>query len=122
GVGSYLSVHEGPQRLSKLGTTPLEPGMILSNEPGYYKEGDYGIRIENLIVVDERSIPGGDRTIYGFETITWCPYERALIDLTLLDAGEIAWIDAYHAQVWAKLSPLVEGETRAWLEKACLPL
>lgn len=122
GVGSYLSVHEGPQRLSKLGTTPLEPGMILSNEPGYYKQGEYGIRIENLIVVEERVIPGGDRTIYGFETITWCPYERALIDLRLLDEGEIAWINAYHAQVWSNLAALVEGEAKAWLEKACLPL
>ncbi|QEL26826.1 aminopeptidase P family protein [Bosea sp. F3-2] len=122
GVGSYLSVHEGPQRLSKLGTTPLEPGMILSNEPGYYKQGEYGIRIENLIVVEERLIPGAERTIYGFETITWCPYERALIDTALLDAGEIAWIDAYHAKVWEKLSPLVEGEAKSWLEKACRPL
>lgn len=122
GVGSYLSVHEGPQRLSKLGTTPLEPGMILSNEPGYYKQGEYGIRIENLVVVEERKIPGGDRTIYGFETITWCPYERALIDRNLLDNGEIAWIDAYHARVWEKLSPLVEDEAKAWLEQACLPL
>jgi Xaa-Pro aminopeptidase len=122
GVGSYLSVHEGPQRISKLGTTPLEPGMILSNEPGYYKEGHYGIRIENLIVVEERAIPGGERTIYGFETITWCPYERALIDRVLLDAGEIAWIDAYHTTVWSKLSGLVEGEAKAWLERACLPL
>jgi Xaa-Pro aminopeptidase len=122
GVGSYLSVHEGPQRLSKLGTTPLEPGMILSNEPGYYKEGEYGIRIENLIVVEERPIPGGDRTIYGFETITWCPYDRALIDLSLLDEGEIAWINAYHAQVWGNLAPLVEGEVKDWLEQSCLPL
>ncbi|TCR61846.1 aminopeptidase P family protein [Bosea sp. BK604] len=122
GVGSYLSVHEGPQRLSKLGTTPLEPGMILSNEPGYYKTGEYGIRIENLIVVEERQIPGGDRTIYGFETITWAPYERALIDLSLLDEGEIAWINAYHAQVWSNLAPLMEGEAKAWLEQACLPL
>ena len=122
GVGSYLSVHEGPQRLSKLGTTPLEPGMILSNEPGYYKQGEYGIRIENLIVVEERPIPGGDRTIYGFETITLCPYDRALIDLSLLDEAEIAWINAYHARVWSELAPLVEGEVRDWLEKACLPL
>lgn len=122
GVGSYLSVHEGPQRLSKLGTTPLEPGMILSNEPGYYKQGEYGIRIENLIVVEERPIPGGDRTIYGFETITLCPYDRTLIDLSLLDEGEIAWINAYHARVWSELAPLVEGEVRDWLEKACLPL
>ncbi len=122
GVGSYLSVHEGPQRLSKLGTTPLEPGMILSNEPGYYKQGEYGIRIENLIVVEERQIPGAERVIYGFETITWCPYERALIEKGMLDAGEIAWIDAYHAKVWEKLSPQVSGEAKAWLEKACRPL
>lgn len=122
GVGSYLSVHEGPQRLSKLGTTPLEPGMILSNEPGYYKQGEYGIRIENLIVVEERQIPGAERTIYGFETITWCPYERALIEKSMLDAGEIAWIDGYHAKVWEKLSPLVQGEAKAWLEAACQPL
>ena len=122
GVGSYLSVHEGPQRLSKLGTTPLEPGMILSNEPGYYKQGEYGIRIENLIVVEERQIPGAERVIYGFETITWCPYERALIEKGMLDAGEIAWIDAYHAEVWEKLSPQVSGEAKAWLEKACRPL
>lgn len=122
GVGSYLSVHEGPQRLSKLGTTPLEPGMILSNEPGYYKQGEYGIRIENLIVVEERQIPGAERTIYGFETITWCPYERALIEKDMLDAGEIAWIDAYHAKVREKLSPQVEGEAKAWLEAACRPL
>ncbi len=122
GVGSYLSVHEGPQRLSKLGTTPLEPGMILSNEPGYYKQGEYGIRIENLIVVEERQIPGGDRTIYGFETITWAPYERALIELKLLDDGEIAWINAYHAQVWSNLAGQVEGEAKDWLERMCLPL
>ncbi|MFJ5369569.1 aminopeptidase P family protein [Bosea sp. CER48] len=122
GVGSYLSVHEGPQRLSKLGTTPLEPGMILSNEPGYYKQGEYGIRIENLIVVEERQIPGAERTIYGFETITWCPYERALIDKNMLDDGEIAWIDGYHAKVWEKLSPLVTGEAKGWLEAACRPL
>ncbi|TAJ26720.1 aminopeptidase P family protein [Bosea sp. (in: a-proteobacteria)] len=122
GVGSYLSVHEGPQRLSKLGTTPLEPGMILSNEPGYYKQGHYGIRIENLIVVEERAIPGAERVIYGFETITWCPYERALIEKSLLDPGEIAWIDAYHASVLEKIGPQVEGDARAWLETACQPL
>ena len=122
GIGSYLSVHEGPQRISKLGTTPLEPGMILSNEPGYYKEGAFGIRIENLVIVEKRALPGAERTMYGFETITWCPYDRALIDLSLLDEGEIGWINAYHAQVWSNLAPLVEGTDKAWLEKACLPL
>ncbi len=122
GVGSYLSVHEGPQRLSKLGTTPLEPGMILSNEPGYYKPGAYGIRIENLVVVEKRAIAGAEREMHGFETITWCPYERALIEPELLDDGEIAWINAYHAQVWSNLAPLVEGEAKSWLEQACRPL
>jgi Xaa-Pro aminopeptidase len=119
GVGSYLSVHEGPQRLSKLGTTPLEPGMILSNEPGYYREGHFGIRIENLVVVEPRAIPGGEREMFGFETITFCPYDRALIEMSLLDAGEIAWVDAYHAEVLAKIGPLVKGEVRAWLEESC---
>jgi Xaa-Pro aminopeptidase len=119
GVGSYLSVHEGPQRLSKLGVTPLEAGMILSNEPGYYREGHFGIRIENLVVVEPRAIPGAEREMLGFETITFCPYDRALIDRTLLDAGEIEWIDAYHREVLAKIGPLVEGEVKAWLEEAC---
>jgi Xaa-Pro aminopeptidase len=122
GVGSYLSVHEGPQRLSKLGHIALEPGMILSNEPGYYKEGAYGIRTENLVVVEPRRIAGAEREMYGFETISWCPYDRALIDPALLDEGEIAWIDAYHAQVLTKLGPLVEGEAKAWLEESCRPL
>jgi Xaa-Pro aminopeptidase len=119
GVGSFLSVHEGPQRLSKLGVTPLEAGMILSNEPGYYREGHYGIRIENLVVVEPRRIAGAEREMFGFETITFCPYDRALIEMSLLDAGEITWIDAYHAEVLAKIGPLVEGEVREWLEEAC---
>jgi Xaa-Pro aminopeptidase len=119
GVGSYLSVHEGPQRLSKLGTTPLEPGMILSNEPGYYREGQFGIRIENLIIVEPRAIQGGEREMFGFETITFCPYDRTLIDRSLLDAGEIAWINAYHAEVLAKIGPLVEGAVSQWLDEAC---
>jgi Xaa-Pro aminopeptidase len=119
GVGSYLSVHEGPQRLSKLGVTPLEPGMILSNEPGYYREGHYGIRIENLIVVEPRATAGAEREMLGFETITFCPYDRSLIDRALLDAGEIAWVDAYHAEVLARIGPLVDGEVEGWLKEAC---
>ncbi|MGL4974982.1 MAG: aminopeptidase P family protein, partial [Bosea sp. (in: a-proteobacteria)] len=95
GVGSYLSVHEGPQRLAKTGTTPLEPGMILSNEPGYYKPDAYGIRIENLIVVEPRQIARGEREMFGFETITWCPYDQALSDKNLLTADEIAWVNGY---------------------------
>jgi Xaa-Pro aminopeptidase len=119
GVGSYLSVHEGPQRLSKLGTTPLEAGMILSNEPGYYREGHYGIRIENLVVVEPRAMEGAEREMFGFETITFCPYDRALIDKSLLDAVEIGWLNAYHGEVLARIGPLVEGQVQEWLEAAC---
>ncbi len=122
GVGSYLSVHEGPQRIAKTGTTPLEPGMILSNEPGYYKPDAYGIRIENLIVVEPRKIVGAEREMFGFETITWCPYDRALIDKALLTTDEIAWVDGYHATVLAKIGPLVEGDAMVWLTQACQPL
>ncbi len=122
GVGAYLSVHEGPQRISKLGHTPLEPGMILSNEPGYYREGHYGIRIENLIVVEQRRIDGAEREMYGFETVTLAPYERALIDVSLLSPAERGWIDAYHARVLEQLGPQLDEGDRAWLEAACAPL
>ena len=118
GVGSFLSVHEGPQRLSKLGTATLEPGMILSNEPGYYKTGAYGIRIENLLVVERREIPGGDRKMLGFETISFAPLDLAPVDPSLLTAVEIAWLNRYHAQVREKLSPLLDEETKAWLIRA----
>lgn len=122
GVGSYLSVHEGPQRISKLGHVALEPGMILSNEPGYYREGSYGIRIENLIVVEPRAIPGAEREMLGFETVTLAPYDRALIETALLTEAERAWIDAYHARVLAEIGPLVPMDDRVWLEQACAPL
>ena len=89
--------------------------MILSNEPGFYKAGDYGIRIENLVVVEQREISGGDRESYGFETITFAPIDRALIDVKLLDEDERAWIDAYHAKVRKKISPRVSPITRQWL-------
>ncbi len=115
GVGVYLSVHEGPQRLSKVGHVALEPGMILSDEPGYYKAGSYGIRIENLVVVEPRAVAGGDRETYGFETLTLAPIDRALIDAKLLDAGERAWLDAYHARVRREIGPLVAPEVRRWL-------
>ena len=118
GVGAYLSVHEGPQRIAKTGTIALEPGMILSNEPGYYKAGEYGIRIENLVVVEPREVKGGDRTMYGFETITFAPIDRALIDVRLLDDVERAWIDAYHAQVRKVIGPRVLPATRRWLAQA----
>ncbi len=122
GVGAYLSVHEGPQRLSKLGHTNLEPGMILSNEPGYYREGAFGIRIENLIVVEPRAIAGAEREMFGFETITLAPYDRALIETALLSDEEWTWIDTYHARVLAEIGPLVDSGTRAWLKQACAPL
>lgn len=122
GVGSYLSVHEGPQRISKLGTTPLQPGMILSNEPGYYREGHFGIRIENLVVVEPRVIPGAEREMYGFETLTFCPIDRRLIVKSMLSRVERDWLDAYHATTREKLAPGLKGAEHAWLEAACLPL
>jgi Xaa-Pro aminopeptidase len=118
GVGSYLSVHEGPQRISKLGSTPLEPGMILSDEPGYYYAGHWGIRIENLVVVEPRAIVGAEREMYGFETLTLAPIDLSLIDAKLLDTEEIAWLNAYHARVRKALSPLVEPAVRRWLAAA----
>ena len=118
GVGSYLSVHEGPQNISKRQIAqPLMPGMIVSNEPGYYKAGEYGIRIENLIVV--RELPATtDRKMMEFETITLAPIDLALVEVSLLTADERGWLNAYHARVREKLERLVEDETRAWLVQA----
>jgi Xaa-Pro aminopeptidase len=122
GVGSYLSVHEGPQNISKRPILqPLKPGMICSNEPGYYKEGEYGIRIENLIVVTEVGpVPGGDkaRAFMEFETITLAPIDVDLVEPAMLTAAERDWLNAYHARVRAVLSPLVDEETRGWLATA----
>ncbi|HEV8014262.1 MAG TPA: aminopeptidase P family protein [Stellaceae bacterium] len=124
GVGSYLGVHEGPQRISKLpNAQALLPGMIVSNEPGYYKTGAYGIRIENLVVVEKRDGLGeAGREIYGFETITLAPIDRAAIDPSLLEPQEIAWLDRYHAQVRDTLTPLVDARTAAWLAQVTRPL
>ncbi|MFO1189152.1 MAG: aminopeptidase P family protein [Alphaproteobacteria bacterium] len=123
GVGSFLSVHEGPQRVAKRGSAvPLEPGMIVSNEPGYYKAGAYGIRIENLVVVREGAAGEGGRAMLEFETLTLAPIERALIEPTLLSAAERAWLDAYHARVRAEIGPLVDAETAAWLDAATAPI
>ena len=116
GVGAYLSVHEGPQRISKLGGVALEPGMIISNEPGYYREGAYGIRIENLIVVEERRIAGAERRMLGFETITFAPIDTALVDVKLMTREEIAWLNAYHKAVWEKLEAKVSPGARKWLK------
>lgn len=124
GVGSYLGVHEGPQRIAKaVNSQPLLTGMILSNEPGYYREGHWGIRIETLQVVTvPEAIPGGERPMHGFEQLTLAPLDKKLIDVDLLTAEERAYVDAYHAEVWAKVGPLMDGEAKAWLEAACAPL
>jgi Xaa-Pro aminopeptidase len=122
GVGSFLSVHEGPQRLSKIGHAPLEIGMIVSNEPGFYKTGHFGIRIENLVLVEARRVEGGAREMRGFETLTLVPIDRTLIEPGLMRPEEIAWLDGYHARVREELSPLVDGATRSWLEMATRPI
>jgi len=123
GVGSYLSVHEGPQSISKAGMAPLLPGMICSNEPGYYKEGTYGIRIENLVLVTEPvEIAGGDRPMMGFETLTLAPIDRRLIVKEMLAADEIAWLNAYHARVAETLAADLDAEARLWLAAATAPL
>ncbi|MEO1041887.1 MAG: aminopeptidase P family protein [Pseudomonadota bacterium] len=124
GVGSYLSVHEGPQKISKHPVTQaLEPGMICSNEPGYYLEGAYGIRIENLVLVtDEEPIEGGERPMMGFENLTMAPLERELIVTEMLTPEERRWVDAYHTEVAAKIAPLLTEEDAAWLKQRCAAL
>ena len=121
GVGSYLGVHEGPQRIAKQASdTPLEAGMILSNEPGYYLPGGFGIRIENLQCVTQAHIPpGGERPMHGFEPLTLAPMDRQLIDAGLLSPTERDWLNAYHARVRAEIGPLIPPDARAWLEGAC---
>jgi Xaa-Pro aminopeptidase len=119
GVGSYLSVHEGPQRLSRLGSEELEPGMILSNEPGYYRAGQYGIRLENLILVTPlEKIEGGEREMMGFETLTLVPFDRRLIDPKQFQPWELAWLNDYHARVRRKIEPLIHSDDRPWLRHA----
>ena len=123
GVGSYLGVHEGPQRISKVpNRVALEPGMIVSNEPGYYKSGDYGIRIENLVTVTEVKVEGAERPMLGFENLTLAPIDRALIEPSLLTPEERAWVDAYHARVREALTPLLDAKTAAWLMEATAKL
>jgi Xaa-Pro aminopeptidase len=124
GVGSYLGVHEGPQRISKApSTVALQPGMIVSNEPGYYKTGAYGIRIENLqVVTPAAEIPGGERPMLGFEPLTLVPIDRRLIDKALLSGDDIAQLDAYHARVLAVVGPQLDSAERAWLEQVCAPI
>ncbi|WP_445191309.1 aminopeptidase P family protein [Sphingomonas sp. Tas61C01] len=130
GVGAYLSVHEGPQRIAQpnypggAALEPLRAGMMLSNEPGYYKAGDYGIRIENLVLIEPRHIPGGDpdRAMLAFETLTFAPIDRTLIDPALLTPAERAWLDAYHARVVEVIGPQLHDEDRTWLVAKCAPL
>ena len=118
GVGSYLSVHEGPARISKLGTTPLKRGMILSNEPGYYKTGGYGIRIENLELVVPADIPGAEKPMNAFEALTLAPIDLRLVEVAILSKKECAWLNAYHARVRETIAPLLDGETKSWLDRA----
>jgi Xaa-Pro aminopeptidase len=128
GVGAYLSVHEGPQRIAKPNypgggpSEPLRAGMFLSNEPGFYKAGEYGIRIENLILVERRTIAGAIEPMLGFETLTFAPIERDLIDTSLLTPDELAWLNAYHVEVVTRIGPTLDGEDRAWLIQKCAPI
>lgn len=125
GVGAYLSVHEGPQRLSRVSTVPLQPGMILSNEPGYYREGGFGIRIENLIVVEQADCPpGGDahREMLSWRTLTFAPIDRRLIVPDMMDVTSRQWLNAYHAETLEKIAPRVSDDAREWLTQACAPL
>ena len=128
GVGSFLSVHEGPQRISPMGSSqsggdePLRAGMILSNEPGYYKTGEYGIRIENLVLVVDKAIAGAEKEMLGFETLTFAPIDRRLIAKDMLSPAELGWLNAYHDEVLAKIGPQLSGDDRTWLEAACAPV
>ncbi len=128
GVGAFLSVHEGPQRISPVGSSqsggdePLCAGMILSNEPGYYKDGDYGIRIENLVLVVEKQVAGAEKEVLGFETLTFAPIDRRLIVADMLSAAERGWLDDYHQRVLAVIGPQLEGDDKTWLEAQCAPL
>jgi Xaa-Pro aminopeptidase len=123
GVGSYLSVHEGPQRIAKTGSVPLKPGMILSNEPGYYPAGEYGIRIENLeLVTEAEPVEGGERNMLGFETLTLAPIDTRLVDVSLLTADERDWLNDYHKLVLKMVGPLLDEKTRTWLESVTKPI
>jgi len=128
GVGSFLAVHEGPQRISPVGSSqsggdePLQAGMILSNEPGYYKPGEYGIRIENLVLVVEKEVAGADKEVLGFETLTYVPIDKRLIDASMLSDRELEWLNDYHDKVLALIGPQLQGEDKTWLERQCSPL
>jgi len=122
GVGSYLSVHEGPVSLSRAAKpVPIASGMILSDEPGYYAPGRYGIRLENLLLVQPADLPDAQKPFLRFETLTLAPFDRRLIARDLLNAEEAAWLDAYHARVAASVGPRLDPAARAWLAAACAP-
>ncbi|MBL4647223.1 MAG: M24 family metallopeptidase, partial [Rhizobiales bacterium] len=125
GVGAYLCVHEGPARIAKTGNVSLEQGMILSNEPGYYKPDHFGIRLENLVIVEEATlIEGGDMAMMGFETITFCPFDARAIDLELLSDDELDWLNTYHHDVFEKIThtDLLSADEISWLSRATAPL
>ncbi len=123
GVGSYLSVHEGPASISPhLRAAPLTQGMILSNEPGFYLPGEYGIRLENLLLVQDAGLPAATRPFFRFETLTWAPFDRVLIEPALLSDEERAWLNAYHARVLGEVGPHLDPPVRNWLKQACAPL
>jgi Xaa-Pro aminopeptidase len=115
-------VHEGPARISRLGTTPLKRGMILSNEPGYYKTDAFGIRIENLELVIAAEIKGSERPMNAFETLTLAPIDRRLVDLNMLDSDELSWLNDYHERVRHAVRPQLDEATRVWLDEATAPL
>lgn len=123
GVGSFLSVHEGPQRIAKTGSQTLLAGMILSNEPGYYRQGEYGIRLENLVLVTTPApIDGGDIEMHGFETLTLAPFDRRLIYTEMLNDDERCWLNTYHARVMDEIGPMVEADVQEWLSAMCAPI
>jgi len=128
GVGSFLAVHEGPQRISPVGSAqaggdePLKAGMFLSNEPGYYKTGEYGMRVENLVLVVPVEVEGAEKKLLGFETLTFAPIDRNLIEAAMLSREERRWVDDYHADVLRIVGPQLDGDAKAWLEAACAPL
>jgi len=123
GVGSYLSVHEGPAAFSRAARpVPLREGMILSDEPGFYAPGEYGIRLENLLLVRPAEIAGAAKPFLEFETLTLAPFDRRLIEPRLLTADERAWLDAYHARVAEEVAPLLDPATAEWLRAACAPI
>ena len=128
GVGSYLAVHEGPQRIATMaggqpgGDEPLAAGMIVSNEPGYYKPGAYGIRIENLVLIEPREVPGAEKPMLGFTPLTLAPIDRTLIDVAMLNQSERGWVDAYHARVANEIGPQLDAEDEAWLKVVTRPL